>query len=798
MGMTPARVARFTARRPIATLCVAALVTAFAAWRISKLRLETSFTELLPARDPAVVVLRELDSRMAALSSLSVVVQGPNPDENRAFTRALAPRIQALHDPLIDAVVVGVEEERAFFAKHRWLYATSEQLADAEARLRAATAKRNPLYVELDDDEPADDLASVEREFERGPDYLAKFADGAYCSQSACAVVIWLRSSLLEGGRHAEPVVARVRAEVRALLAERGARGQTAGVTGNLVTAAAERHALAADLGLVTVVTVGLVGLAVFWYFGRLRAVALMIAPTAVGTTAALAFAQLAFGQLNTATAFLGAIIVGNGINYAIVQMARYDEERAHASSIEEAAERAVAASWRGTALAAAGAALAYGTLALTDFRGFNQFGLIGGVGMIVSWLATIVVLPAAWAIADRRKYPNRTLRHSRVFGAVARAVVHRPRAILLAATALTIAAGVVLVPYARDPFEYDFNRLRNQSARYGEPERLAGTLSTIFGRALSPSFVLADRPEQAPEIARALRDGDRTLHVLGEVRTIDDFLPVEQTEKLATLARIRALIDSNLDRASEDDRARLERLRPPDDLRAIGPRDLPASVRRYYTERDGTIGRVVAYFPRSDISVWDGRVQMKLASLVRQIRLADGSSVRSSGPAVVFAGMLDAIRHDGPRLTAIAVASVAIMIAVFAGIGAVPIVASLVVGVVWMLGALALAGVRLNFLNFVALPITFGIAVDYAANVYLRYRADGRGSIVHAVETTGSAVALCSLTTIIGYGSLLAADTQALRSFGIAAVLGELACLATALLILPAGIALFERRRTA
>jgi predicted RND superfamily exporter protein len=81
---------------------------------------------------------------------------------------------------------------------------------------------------------------------------------------------------------------------------------------------------------------------------------------------------------------------------------------------------------------------------------------------------------------------------------------------------------------------------------------------------------------------------------------------------------------------------------------------------------------------------------------------------------------------------------------------------------------------------------------------VYLRYRADGRGSIVHAVATTGSAVALCSLTTIIGYGSLLAADTQALRSFGIAAVLGELACLATALLLLPAGIALFERRRTA
>jgi hypothetical protein len=239
--------------------------------------------------------------------------------------------------------------------------------------------------------------------------------------------------------------------------------------------------------------------------------------------------------------------------------------------------------------------------------------------------------------------------------------------------------------------------------------------------------------------------------------------------------------------------------LRPPGDLHAISARDLPASVRRYYTERDGTIGRVVAYFPRADVSVWDGRVQMKLASLVRQIRLADGSSVRSSGPGVVFAGMLDAIRHDAPRLTAIAFSAVAIMVALLVGLGgASPILVSLVIGVVWMVGALALAGVRLNFLNFVALPITFGIAVDYAANVYLRYRADGDGSIVRAIVTTGSAVALCSLTTIIGYGSLLAADTQALRSFGMAAVLGELACLATALIVLPAALVLWERRRGA
>jgi uncharacterized protein len=53
--------------------------------------------------------------------------------------------------------------------------------------------------------------------------------------------------------------------------------------------------------------------------------------------------------------------------------------------------------------------------------------------------------------------------------------------------------------------------------------------------------------------------------------------------------------------------------------------------------------------------------------------------------------------------------------------------------------------------------------------------------------------VALCSLTTIIGYSSLLVARNQALISFGVLADLGELACLAAALFALPAVLRLRE-----
>ena len=95
--------------------------------------------------------------------------------------------------------------------------------------------------------------------------------------------------------------------------------------------------------------------------------------------------------------------------------------------------------------------------------------------------------------------------------------------------------------------------------------------------------------------------------------------------------------------------------------------------------------------------------------------------------------------------------------------------------------------GIKINFANFIAFPITFGIGVDYAINIMTPLRARRSADVARAVRSTGGAVALCSLTTIIGYSSLLLAQNRALFLFGVLAVLGEVACLTTALIALPA-----------
>jgi predicted RND superfamily exporter protein len=101
--------------------------------------------------------------------------------------------------------------------------------------------------------------------------------------------------------------------------------------------------------------------------------------------------------------------------------------------------------------------------------------------------------------------------------------------------------------------------------------------------------------------------------------------------------------------------------------------------------------------------------------------------------------------------------------------------------------------GLKLNFVNFAVLPITFGIGVDYAVNLYQRYRQVG--SVEVALSASGGAVALCSLTTIIGYATLVTADNQAIQSFGLTAVVGEVTCLSAALFALPAILSWRDRR---
>ena len=103
---------------------------------------------------------------------------------------------------------------------------------------------------------------------------------------------------------------------------------------------------------------------------------------------------------------------------------------------------------------------------------------------------------------------------------------------------------------------------------------------------------------------------------------------------------------------------------------------------------------------------------------------------------------------------------------------------------------------VKINFMNFVALPITLGVGTEYAAQLWSRLRQPDSPPLADVLAETGSAVALCSLTTVIGYSTLLLSRNHALKSFGIIADLGEITTLFAALLGMPVLVVAARRMR--
>ena len=54
----------------------------------------------------------------------------------------------------------------------------------------------------------------------------------------------------------------------------------------------------------------------------------------------------------------------------------------------------------------------------------------------------------------------------------------------------------------------------------------------------------------------------------------------------------------------------------------------------------------------------------------------------------------------------------------------------------------------------------------------------------------------LCSYTTTVGYGTLLLSANGGIRAFGLAALIGEIACVTVALVAVPSALSLLRRER--
>lgn len=788
-------------------LVVAGLLAVVASVRTVKTyaNLKSDLEELLPATAPSVTALDLARKRLPGLRHLGVVIDTRNAENADAALRFLSDlerRVSSYPPGLVGAVQSGVSKERAFLETY------ALQLADpADVRgLREAVQARHRWEVShalgtdlLDASEDPAPPVPVQQFLDK---YTAAYASARnfpndrFLSDDHLTAVLVIQSgsqaTSIDGD---EMLLERVKRDAAELgFPDAYAPEMRLGFAGDVATRVEEARGLATDLGVSGVLVFALVAASLVLFYGSFSAWPILVVPVVFGTLyafALVALPPLGIRHLNTNTAFLSSIILGNGINAGIIFLARVQEEAKLGGSLESTLKVAIRETAWPTLAAALAAAGAYASLVLTDFRGFRQFGWIGGLGLVLCWATTFVVSPVLVRYFYKNLTRPRAIHAPPISSYVASFVMSRPRLILALMGVLVAGSVLGMARRHADWLETDFSRLRRADSFVSGERYWGKRMDATLHRYLTPTVVMTDSGEEAERVALALRELSSSGHaggLIASVRSAADVLPPTRDAALAEARLLKAsLTSSMLASLAPADRERVEKALSDRALQPVTAADIPTALVAGLRDTEGRIDRNVLVFPVLSTRTWEADHIAAFAHDLRAAAHSVSTSAVATGPLLLSSDIIDAMKRDGPRSTLIALCTALVVtLLAFRTVGlSVLAVSSLTLGVVLMLGGAAWMGERINFSNLIALPITFGIAADYSINVLKRYQSGA--TLRDSVANTGGAVALCSVTTVIGYGSLLVAENQALFSFGALSVAGELSGLVTATLLLPA-----------
>nr|MBC8285505.1 MMPL family transporter [Nitrospinota bacterium] len=307
--------------------------------------------------------------------------------------------------------------------------------------------------------------------------------------------------------------------------------------------------------------------------------------------------------------------------------------------------------------------------------------------------------------------------------------------------------------------------------------ENLAPMLSEIFVEEEDDPFSLKSLNKTLKRIRFKLqgREGKEDK-VAQAAREVDKFFAQNETIE-------PRIAEAKLELFSEelfvDYRKLMEELKQNADPQFVEISGIPKSLRERYISEQGKY--LITVFPSVDIWNLEKRQQY-----LKDLRSVDpnvtGSAVHMfNSTRLMTEGYINGGIY---AMTAIVI----YVFIVFRNLRTVLfILLPVFVGSIWTLGIMDVLGLKLNMANLVILPLILGIGVVNGIHITHRYREEKDKNAVVLGKSTGQAVVLSSLTTMIGFGSMMVADHYGVYSLGLVLSLGVLCCLIASITFLPA-----------
>ncbi len=607
--------------------------------------------------------------------------------------------------------------------------------------------------------------------------------------------------------------------------------GINAGLTGLSVLESDESTVATFDSTLCSIAAATLITLLLIYAFGTWRAPFLAVIALGAGVALSFGYLTLAIGHLQLLSIVFTVILLGLGIDFGIHIVSHYELVRhkfpAGAEGFEQTLRDTLKTTGPGIITGAVTTAVAFSTTLFTDFTGIAETGHIAGVGVLICMMCMIAVLPALMRLFHFDLHQVRPFaKHKINLHALGVSDPPMRRPVITLILTVTLFA-VALLGMLGTRFD---NNLMNLYPRHLESlqwnDKIAeySGLDIWYGVSVMPNPEFAENPAEAHRKLRERINAFRAKPTVRSVGGVARLYPADEAERKRKLEALKkelgpaaltpvkdpadlgppktgsSLILGPLENALgfktvfkriqpklNDARRTLEAAF--DTQREINPSDLPPQGQREMASPDGKLVQIKIY-PKYDI--WD------LDNLeVFHNDLVDVDPEVTGSPRQIYES--GKLMYSSYRIAGGFALVLVLIIVLFDFrnlVDALLCMLPVVLGFVAMFGIMYVVGEPINPANIIVLPLMFGIGVDAGVHIVHRYQQHPRHRPYGLTHGTGKGITLTSLTTMIGFATMMFARHRGIKSLGFVLAVGITMTLIGCLIVMPAVLRLRNRAR--
>ncbi len=788
-------------------------------------RSENLISERVPWRQNEL----EFDRAFPQRNNLTIVViDGATPE--RADQAAAALKAALLKHPDLFPVVRDLQGD-PFFAKNGLLYLPLQQVRDTTSQLIAAQPFLGPLAADPSLRGVMDSLSTALIGVEHGQAPLDQLA-GPFRQLAAVfnkalagqpAFMSWqgmlsghepsrsekmhilqvqgrLDYSQLQPGAAASAAIRNLARDLQLT----PANGVSVRLTGP-VPMADEEFASVAERALpIGILMMSAILLTLWLALRSVKIIAAILVTLVSGFFITAAVGLLLFGTFNLISVAFIPLFVGLGVDFQIQYAVRYRAERHLLKDLTPALVRAGSKIGPSLTLASLATALCFFSFTPTDYIGIAELGVIAGTGMVVAFLLTGTMLPVMLALLAPEGEQDE-IGFMRL--APADRFLRRRAGFVLGGFSLLIIVGAALLPYLR--FDANPLHLRNPHAE---------SVATLLDLMLDPQTSLDKIDVLQPTLgaAQTLAAKLSPLPDVGQVATLQSFVPADQKEKLTLISDAQSLLDATLSPIeTKGPPSRAETLRSIAEtekaldritttaagaaaesarqlsatltrLQKADARVLDAAERAVVPPLETTLTRARALLTAQPVSLqtlpqdlrrdWltaDGRAHVEISPKYHDDAFLENFAAEIESIVPRATGTLVLIEESRHTIVqAFLRAGVLSLIAVIALLAlllrrprdvVLTLLPLLAIGVLTF-ATCVVARVHLNFANIVVLPLLLGIGVAFSIYFVMFWRGGGRDFLQSSLTR---AVIYSAATTASGFGALRFSSHPGTASMG-------------------------------